>query len=240
MPEAIADEVEFLRANVYMALGRPADAVEVLADLQRAESLTGFAAYNLGIALLQDGRTPDAIEQLDRAGRVASGERGAEAIRDKANLILGTMLFESADYQRAYAVAGSRTARRAVLEPGAAARGLGRSLGGELRTRARPLEHPRQTRGDRFRRAGGVARRAVRLRQARDTRPRGAHVRARARGLHQRARQGRRLDRQHPQGQVPEGAAARGAQAGQGLGDPAAHTAGDARDVLPHGADGLA
>ena len=102
VPEAIADEIEFLRANVYMALGRPADAVEVLADLQRADSLTGFAAYNLGIALLQDGRTQEAIEQLDRAGRVASGERGAEAIRDKANLILGTMLFEAADYQRAY------------------------------------------------------------------------------------------------------------------------------------------
>jgi tetratricopeptide (TPR) repeat protein len=85
-----------------MALGRPADAVEVLADLQRAETLTGFAAYNLGIALLQDGRTLEAIEQLDRAGQVTSGERGAVAIRDKANLILGTMLFESAEYQRAY------------------------------------------------------------------------------------------------------------------------------------------
>jgi hypothetical protein len=102
VPEAIVEEVEFLRANVYMALGRPADAVEVLADLQRAKSLTGFAAYNLGIALLQDGRTLEAIEQLDRAGQVTSGERGAEAIRDKANLILGTMLFESAEYQRAY------------------------------------------------------------------------------------------------------------------------------------------
>ena len=102
VPDEIADEVEFLRANVYMALGRPADAVEVLTDLQRAGSLTGFAAYNLGIALLQDGRTLEAIEQLDRAGQVTSGERGAVAIRDKANLILGTMLFESAEYQRAY------------------------------------------------------------------------------------------------------------------------------------------
>jgi Tetratricopeptide repeat len=102
VPEAIEDEVEFLRANVYMALGRPADAVEVLSDLQRAESLTGFAAYNLGIALLQDGRTLEAIDQLDRAGQVTTGERGAVAIRDKANLILGTMLFESAEYQRAY------------------------------------------------------------------------------------------------------------------------------------------
>src|SRR4029453_1749934 len=86
VPDAIADEVEFLRANVYMALGRPADAVEVLSDLQRAESLTGLAAYNLGIALLQVARTGEAPEPLDRAGGVGSGERGAEAIRDKANL----------------------------------------------------------------------------------------------------------------------------------------------------------
>ena len=45
---------------------------------------------------------PEAIEQLDRAGQVTSGERGAVAIRDKANLILGTMLFESAEFKRAY------------------------------------------------------------------------------------------------------------------------------------------
>jgi tetratricopeptide (TPR) repeat protein len=102
IPDEIADDVEFLRANVYMALGRPAEAVEVLRPLQRSDSLTGFAAYNLGVALLQDGQTLEAIAQLDRAGQVTSGERGAEAIRDKANLILGTMLFESADYQRAY------------------------------------------------------------------------------------------------------------------------------------------
>jgi len=102
VPEKIRDDLEFLRANVYMALGRPHDAVEVLSKLQRADSLAGFAAYNLGVALLQDGQTLEAIEQLDRAGQVTSGERGAVAIRDKANLILGTMLFESAEYERAY------------------------------------------------------------------------------------------------------------------------------------------
>ena len=101
VPREIEDEVEFLRANVYMALGRYGDAVEVLAGLQRSESLTGFAEYNLGIALLQDGQTQRAIEQLDRAGQVDARDGGSVAIRDKANLVLGTLLFESADYQRA-------------------------------------------------------------------------------------------------------------------------------------------
>jgi len=101
VPESIADDLEFLRANVYLALDRPGDAVEVLSRLQRSESLKGFAAYNLGVALLRDGQTQKAIEQLDRAGQVDVDDAGGHAIRDKANLVLGTMLFEAADYQRA-------------------------------------------------------------------------------------------------------------------------------------------
>src|SRR5262245_15727703 len=60
VPEEIKDDVEFLRANIYMATGRPNDAVEVLKPLKPNESLAGFAAYNLGIALLQEGRPPEA------------------------------------------------------------------------------------------------------------------------------------------------------------------------------------
>lgn len=101
VPEGIRDDVEFLRGNVYMALGRPGDAVAVLERLQRSKGLTGFAAYNLGIAMLQDGRTAEAVEQLDRAGQVGVEDAGGRAIRDKANLVLGTMLDESADHARA-------------------------------------------------------------------------------------------------------------------------------------------
>jgi predicted negative regulator of RcsB-dependent stress response len=101
LPEEISDDVEFLRANIYMATGRPSEAVEVLEQLQNDESLAGFAAYNLGIALLQDGRPQEAIEQLDGAGRLAAGDRAGLAIRDKSNLVLGTILFESADYEQA-------------------------------------------------------------------------------------------------------------------------------------------
>jgi tetratricopeptide (TPR) repeat protein len=101
VPAQIRDDVEFLQANVYLATGRPSDAVKVLEQLQSDESLAGFVAYNLGIALLQDGRPQEAIEQLDKAGRLAAGDTGGLAIRDKSNLVLGSMLFESGNFERA-------------------------------------------------------------------------------------------------------------------------------------------
>jgi hypothetical protein len=98
VPPAIRDDVEFLRANVYMALGRPADAVEVLRRLQNSESLKGFPAYNLGIALLQDGRRTEALDQLERAGQLRGLAPDGLAIRDRANLVRGALLMESSDY----------------------------------------------------------------------------------------------------------------------------------------------
>src|SRR5262249_25161227 len=94
-PAEIRDDVEFLRANVYMATGQPSEAVKVLAQLKSDANLAGFVAYNLGIALLQDGRPQEAIEQLDKAGQLPANDPGGLAIRDKSNLVLGTMLFES-------------------------------------------------------------------------------------------------------------------------------------------------
>jgi hypothetical protein len=101
VPETIRDDVEFLRANIYMALGQPSEAAAVLRELQGSDSLAGFAEYNLGIALLQEGRLDDAIAQLDRAGRVKAGDPGTKAIRDKSNLILGTLQFEASEFRPA-------------------------------------------------------------------------------------------------------------------------------------------
>jgi len=99
VPDAIRAELEFLRANVYLALGRPGDAADVLRRLEDAESVRGFSTYNLGIALLQDGRVEEALEALDRAGRVEGGDdRDTRAIRDKSNLVLGTLLFEASRF----------------------------------------------------------------------------------------------------------------------------------------------
>ena len=101
VPEAIRDDLEFLRASVYLALGRPADAVPVLTKLQSAQGLKGFAAYNLGIALLQAGKSPEAFQQLDQAGQIASRDPATAAIRDKSNMVLGRMMLESARFDRA-------------------------------------------------------------------------------------------------------------------------------------------
>ena len=98
IPAHLRDEIEFLRANALMATGRPAEAAEVLARVQNAEGLKGFSAYNLGIALLQDGRQAEALEQLEKAGRTRGLDQDGLAIRDKSNLVLGALLMESAEF----------------------------------------------------------------------------------------------------------------------------------------------
>jgi len=101
VPKAIRDDIEFLRANVYLAQGRARSAVDALQGLPSDADLAGFAAYNLGIALLQDGQLAEAVEQLDEAGRMAVTDSASQGIRDKANLVLGSLLFELGEFERA-------------------------------------------------------------------------------------------------------------------------------------------
>jgi predicted negative regulator of RcsB-dependent stress response len=98
VPEAVRADLEFLRANAYLATGRPTQAVAVLRRLQDAPALKGYSAYNLAIALLQDGHAAEAVQQLDRAGQLTADDRTTLAIRDKSNLLLGTLLFESSQF----------------------------------------------------------------------------------------------------------------------------------------------
>jgi tetratricopeptide (TPR) repeat protein len=101
VPAKIKNDVEFLRANIYMATGKPNEAIEVLNHLQNDPSLAGFVAYNLGIALLQAGKQTEAVEQLDKAGQLPADDPAGLAIRDKANLVLGSLLFDSGNFERA-------------------------------------------------------------------------------------------------------------------------------------------
>src|SRR5215472_680492 len=100
VPPKIKNDVEFLRANIYMATGKPNEAIEVLNHLQNDPSLAGFVAYNLGIALLQAGKHQEAVEQLDKAGRLPADDPAGLAIRDKSNMVLGSILFESGNFER--------------------------------------------------------------------------------------------------------------------------------------------
>ena len=101
VPESIRDDIEFLRANIYLAEQQPADAVDILKRLQGSDSFGGFAAYNLGIALLEDGQQQAALHQLDRAGQREVSSDAELAIRDKSNLVLGTIFLEAGEYEQA-------------------------------------------------------------------------------------------------------------------------------------------
>jgi tetratricopeptide (TPR) repeat protein len=96
--DPVRNEAAFRLARILFQKEQPRDAVPVLQGLQGSESLRGFAQYNLGIALLQQGKTAEAVAQLDRAGEVGGDDAALSAIRDKSNLVLGTLLFEDAAY----------------------------------------------------------------------------------------------------------------------------------------------
>ena len=101
IPRSIRDDIEFLRANVYLAQGKQLESVEVLKELQDSDEYGGFASYNLGIAYLQNGQRAAALQQLDRAGQIKTNDSSELAIRDKSNLVLGTILVEDGNFEQA-------------------------------------------------------------------------------------------------------------------------------------------
>ncbi len=101
VPESIEDDIGFLKANVHLAEGRPEAAVGILQKLRGSQEFGGFASYNLGIAYLQAGRRQEAIEQLGRAGTIETKDEAELAIRDKANLVAGSILIETEDFAAA-------------------------------------------------------------------------------------------------------------------------------------------
>ena len=101
VPDAIRDDIEFLRANIHLAQGKPDAAIEGLKSLQGSDEFGGFSAYNLGVALLQAGQRDAALSQLDKAGMFESSDPAVLAIRDKANLVLGTIYLEDEAFERA-------------------------------------------------------------------------------------------------------------------------------------------
>ncbi len=101
IPEALRKEARFVRGSALIALGRWDEAIEALRPLRGEERLDDFASYNLGIAMLGKDAPLDAVRQLDRAGRRRPSTDESAAIRDKANLLLGTLLFEAGQFERA-------------------------------------------------------------------------------------------------------------------------------------------
>jgi len=94
IPEPIQDDVKFLRGQILLANGRFPEAARVFQDVREVRSLEGFAGYNLGIALMKDGKEQEGRQFLDRTGQILSEAPDAQSIRDKANLVLGYKLLD--------------------------------------------------------------------------------------------------------------------------------------------------
>jgi hypothetical protein len=101
VPPKIRNDLAFLRAQIFMANGRFAEAARILRDLQDAKSLEGFSTYNLGIALLREGKELEGRQYLDRTGQIKSNDALTLAIKDKSNLVLGSKLLEEKKFEGA-------------------------------------------------------------------------------------------------------------------------------------------
>jgi hypothetical protein len=101
VPPKIQDDLAFLRAQIFMANGRFAEAVSILEDLKDTKSLEGFSSYNLGIALIKEGQRLEGRQYLDRTGQISSNNALTLAIKDKSNLVLGTKLLDEKNFEGA-------------------------------------------------------------------------------------------------------------------------------------------
>ncbi|MDQ1362192.1 MAG: hypothetical protein QG652_52 [Pseudomonadota bacterium] len=101
LPEKVRVDEAFLRAQVYIATGKFSEAAQLLRELEDEEKLEGFSAYNLGIALLQNGQDKEGIIELDRVGHINSSDPAVLALRDKANLMLGYRMLDNSAPQLA-------------------------------------------------------------------------------------------------------------------------------------------
>ena len=101
VPESIRSDLAFLRAHIYMANGRFEEAARLLRKLQGEENLVGFSTYNLGIALMRDGKVNEGRLCLDQAGQIKSNNPATLAIKDKSNLVFGTKLLEEHNFEGA-------------------------------------------------------------------------------------------------------------------------------------------
>ena len=97
----IENDLNFLRAQILMANGRYAEAADILKALQDEKSLEGFSTYNLGIALIKDGKELEGRQYLDLTGRISSSDELTLAIKDKSNLVLGSKLLEEENFENA-------------------------------------------------------------------------------------------------------------------------------------------
>ena len=89
LPADIKDQQQALLALVLMKRNRPGEAVAVLSQLRGKSGRATYARYNMGVGLIQIGRTKEGVALLGKIARTRARNDEMLALRDKANLALG-------------------------------------------------------------------------------------------------------------------------------------------------------
>lgn len=88
LPKQALLQWQDLLGRVLIAERRYGEAVDVLTAIKDAGPQRAYTRYNLGVALVNDGRVGQGVNVLDRVGQIAASDPDDLALRDKANLTL--------------------------------------------------------------------------------------------------------------------------------------------------------
>jgi tetratricopeptide (TPR) repeat protein len=97
LPAALGAEMPMLVAHSHMELGQWNEAQRVLESWQAPDSWLAYARYNLGVALVRQGRVAEGAQLLDRVGLMRVDTAEQKNLRDKANLALGYAWLQAND-----------------------------------------------------------------------------------------------------------------------------------------------
>lgn len=89
LPDELEAERRMLGAQVKMHRGRYDEAIALLADWNGPRHWASYARYNLGVAMVRDGRLAEGAALLDAVGRMDADSEELRSLRDKANVALG-------------------------------------------------------------------------------------------------------------------------------------------------------
>jgi len=101
--ERVSDKIDprinaertMLLAEIMMRESRYDEAIALLRAWHGPPDWAAYANFNLGVALVREGRLADAVPFLDRVGRIDARGQEFLALKDKANLALGFALLQA-------------------------------------------------------------------------------------------------------------------------------------------------
>ncbi|NOZ54286.1 MAG: tetratricopeptide repeat protein [Gammaproteobacteria bacterium] len=86
---SLRQERYILEANIFLHQQRYSDALAALKHVNEHSDWGPYAKFNKGVAVYHLGREDEGIKILDEVGSMAAGNAETQALKDKANLVLG-------------------------------------------------------------------------------------------------------------------------------------------------------